>query len=120
MVLLAEDDQAMRDLFRSLLEDHGYTVLLAVDGVEAIALFRERAQDIDLLLLDVVMPKKNGKEVYEEAQRIRPGVKTLFISGYTADIVKRKGITEDGLHFLSKPATPEELLKKVRDVLDGK
>jgi PAS domain S-box-containing protein len=119
-VLLAEDDQAMRNLFRTLLEDHGYTVLLAADGEEAIDLFRTHAQDIGLLVLDVVMPKKNGKEVYEKARLVRPGVKTLFISGYTADIVQRKGVLEEGLPFLSKPATPDEILKKVRDVLDGK
>jgi CheY-like chemotaxis protein len=119
-VLLAEDDQAMRDLFRTILEDHGYTVLLAADGEEAIDLFRAHAQDIGLLVLDVVMPKKNGKEVYEKVRVVRPGVKTLFISGYTADIVQRKGVLEEGLPFLSKPATPDEILKKVRDVLDGK
>jgi signal transduction histidine kinase len=119
-VLVAEDDRITLDLFSSLLEDHGYTVLMASNGDEAIAKFRERSRDIQLIVVDVVMPKKNGKEVHDEAQRIRPGVKTLFMSGYTADIISRKGVLLDGLPFLPKPVAPEEFLKKVRDVLDGK
>jgi len=119
-VLIAEDDQTMRELFRSLLADHGYTVLLAADGEEAIAVFRERPCDIDLVVIDVVMPKKNGKEVFEEVRSIRPDVKALFVSGYTADIVRRKGILEEGLPFLAKPTSPVVFLNTVRDVLDGK
>jgi len=119
-VLIAEDDQTMRDLFRALLADHGYTVITAGDGDDALAKFRERPGDIQLIVLDVVMPKKNGKEVYEEARRLRPGVKALFISGYTADIVKRKGIMEEGLHFLSKPSTPAVFLRTIRDILDSR
>jgi PAS domain S-box-containing protein len=120
MVLVAEDDQTMRDLFRSLLQDHGYSVLLAADGDEAVAKFREAAGRIQLLVLDVVMPKKNGKEVLDEIRLVQPGIKALFTSGYTADILDRKGIEHEGLNFLSKPVLPSEFLKKVRDVLDGK
>jgi len=119
-VLVAEDDQTMRELFRSLLADYGYTVLLAADGEEAVAVFRERPRDIDLVVIDVVMPKKNGKEVFEEVRSIRPDVKALFVSGYTADIVRRKGILEEGLPFLPKPTSPAVFLNTVRDVLDGK
>jgi PAS domain S-box-containing protein len=119
-VLVAEDDQTMRDLFCSLLEDHGYTVITAGDGDEAITRFRERSRDVKLIVVDVVMPKKNGREVYDEALRSRPGVKALFISGYTADIISRKGVLLEGLPFLSKPVTPDAFLKKIRDVLDGK
>ena len=119
-VLVAEDDQTMRDLFRLLLQDHGYSVLLAADGEEAVAKFRETAGRIKLLVLDVVMPKKNGKEVFDEIRLVQPGIKALFTSGYTADILDRKGIKHEGLNFLSKPVSPSEFLKKVRDVLDGK
>jgi PAS domain S-box-containing protein len=119
-VLVAEDDQTMRDLFRSLLQDHGYSVLLAADGEEAVAQFRAAAGRVQLLVLDVVMPKKNGKEVFDEIRRVQPGIKALFTSGYTADILDRKGIEHEGLNFLSKPVLPSEFLKKVRDVLDGK
>jgi len=119
-VLIAEDDQAMRGLFGSLLADHGYTVIAAVDGDDAIAKFREHSRDIQLIVLDVVMPKKNGREVYDEARRIRPGIKAIFTSGYSADMVSRKGILLEGLPFLSKPVVPAEFLNKVRQVLDGR
>jgi CheY-like chemotaxis protein len=119
-VLVAEDDQAMRNLFRELLQDHGYSVILAADGEEAVEKFRAAAGRIQLLVLDVVMPKKNGKEVFDEIHRVRPGIKALFTSGYTADILDRKGIQQEGLNFLSKPVPPSEFLKKIRDVLDGK
>jgi PAS domain S-box-containing protein len=117
-VLLAEDDTTLRNLARAVLEGHGYTVIEAEDGQEAIdklRLFRDRIQ---LLLVDVVMPKKNGKEVYEEAQRITPGLKALFASGYPADIIQKKGILEEGIKFVSKPIAPVDLLRKVREVLD--
>ena len=73
---------------------------------------------IQLVLLDVVMPKKNGKEVYDAIRRTRPDVKVLFMSGYTADIMHNKGIAEAGLDFISKPVSPFELLRKVREILD--
>jgi two-component system NtrC family sensor kinase len=119
-VLVAEDDQAMRELFRSLLQDHGYSVILAADGEEAVAKFRDAADRVHLLVLDVVMPKRNGKAVLDAIRQVQPGIKALFTSGYTADILDRKGIQHEGLHFLSKPISPSEFLKKVRDVLDGK
>ncbi|MHB8844714.1 MAG: PAS domain-containing hybrid sensor histidine kinase/response regulator [Nitrospirota bacterium] len=119
-VLVAEDDQAMRNLFRSLLQDHGYSVIVAEDGDKAVAKFREAGHRIQLLVLDVVMPKKNGKEVLDAARRVKPGIKALFTSGYTADILDRKGIQHEGLHFISKPIAPSEFLKKVREILDGK
>ena len=65
------------------------------------------------------MPKKNGKDAYEEIKKIRPGVKALFTSGYTADIMHQRGILEEGLHFVSKPIMPDVLLRKVREVLDS-
>jgi DNA-binding response OmpR family regulator len=65
------------------------------------------------------MPKKNGKEVYEEIRTIKPGVKVLFVSGYTADIIHHKGIADEGMQFVSKPVSPDHLLRKVREVLDS-
>jgi two-component system cell cycle sensor histidine kinase/response regulator CckA len=117
-VLLAEDDTILRNLARAVLEGHGYIVIEAVDGQEAIDKLRLYQDRIQLLIVDVVMPKKNGKEVYEEAQRITPGLKALFASGYPADIIQKKGILEEGIKFVSKPIAPVDLLRKVRDVLD--
>ena len=117
-ILVAEDDEAIRVLLSSVLKEAGYTVITASDGPEAIAAFSGRAGSISLLLLDVIMPGKNGRQVYEAAKNLNPSVKALLVSGYTADIIEKKGVLEEGLAFISKPVSPVELLRKVRDVLD--
>jgi CheY-like chemotaxis protein len=85
--------------------------------LDAVEQFR-KADKIDLLILDTVMPKKNGREAYDEIIRIKADVKVLFMSGYTRDVVLDKGIEGEKFDFISKPATPEALLRKVREVLD--
>jgi PAS domain S-box-containing protein len=118
-VLLAEDDATVRDLMQTILNEFGYTVIEAVDGEEAVRLFSENRDRIDLVVLDVVMPKMNGKDSFSRIRETRPDVKVLFTSGYTADIMHKKGILEEGLNFISKPVSPREFLQKVRDVLGG-
>ncbi len=117
-VLLAEDDGAVRQLTNNVLEDFGYRVIEAVDGEDAVKKFLANRDQIQLLVLDIIMPKKNGKEAYQEICKIQPGIKVLFTSGYTADIIHRKGILETGLDFILKPIAPAIFLKKVREVLD--
>ena len=117
-ILLAEDDDDLRKLIKQVLEDFGYTVLAAADGDEAVGLFREHHDAINLLLLDVIMPKKNGREAYTEMQKIEPAVKALFTSGYTADIIHKQGLLEKGLEFILKPVSPYRAAEKVREVLD--
>jgi len=117
-ILLAEDEEEVRKLMRLALEEAGYKVIEAVDGKEAIEKFRENKDSIGLLLLDVIMPKMNGKGVYEEARKIKPGIKALFSSGYPADFIHKKGILEEGLNFISKPASPHEFLKRIREILN--
>lgn len=117
-ILVAEDDDIIRALTSSILREFGYTVMLAKDGNDAINVFRENQDRISLLLLDVIMPRKNGKDAYEEIRMMRPGIKVLFISGYSADMISQEGILEKGLSFISKPVSPSELLRKVREVLD--
>ncbi len=117
-LLLAEDDADVRNLTRTILAEAGYTVLEAVDGEDAIKVFAEHQDAIRLVLLDVIMPKKNGKEVHNWIRKTRPGAKVLFMSGYSADIIFKKGVLEEGLNLITKPATPHELLGKVREVLD--
>ena len=73
-----------------------------------------------LIILDLNMPKKNGREAYEEIRRIRPDIKAIFMSGYTKDLMVQKGIMEEGANFISKPLTPTDLLKKIRVVLESK
>jgi len=117
-ILLAEDDDSLRRLARTVLEEFGYKIIEAIDGEDAIEKFKQHSNSIHLLLLDVIMPKKNGREVYEEAKKMVPGVKTLFVSGYTADIVHKRGILDEGQAFIAKPVSPSELLKKIREVLE--
>lgn len=117
-VLLAEDDKTVRDLARHVLENSGYQVIEAADGEEAVQRFFENGNRIDLLVFDIIMPKRSGKEAYLEIKKNRPDIKALFMSGYTADLVYKKGILETGLDFVLKPIGPTDLLKKVREILD--
>lgn len=117
-ILIAEDNAAVRSLMREVLSQYGYFIVEAVDGTDAIEQFN-RSGEIDLLILDSVMPGKNGREVYNEINNIKPGIRVLFTSGYTRDIVLDKGIEDRNFHFISKPVQPIALLNKVREVLDG-
>lgn len=117
-ILVAEDDAEVRNLISTLLKKSGYEVIETVDGEDAIEKLRENEGRIQLLICDVVMPKKDGKEVYYEMMNINAGIKALFISGYTDDIIREKGILAEGLAFVSKPILPRELLRSIRDVLD--
>ncbi|MCL4536467.1 MAG: ATP-binding protein [Nitrospirae bacterium] len=117
-VLIAEDDTAISKLIKGLLQEFGYTVIDAKDGEDAVHKFVENKDMVQILLLDVVMPRKNGKETFEEIKKIKPGIKAIFMSGYTADIINEKGILEEGINFIPKPISPHELLRKVREILD--
>jgi response regulator RpfG family c-di-GMP phosphodiesterase len=97
----------------------GYTVIEAADGEDAVRAFMENSNRVDLVFLDVRMPKKNGREVYEQISKVSPETAVLFMSGYTQDIIDSQGIIEEGLHFISKAASPEEILRKVRELLDA-
>jgi CheY-like chemotaxis protein len=118
-ILVAEDDPSLRAFAKNLLEEYGYRVIEARDGEEAVRRFREHPDEIGILLLDIVMPKMNGRIAYEEIAKLRPGIKVLFASGYTADIISVKDIIDEGLNFIQKPMAPRELLGKLRQVLDG-
>jgi CheY-like chemotaxis protein len=118
-ILVAEDDVTIRQLTVTVLREFGYTVIEAVDGEDAVRKFSENREKINMLVLDVIMPRKDGKSVYDEVRKMMPGMKALFISGYTADMIQKKGILEEGLHFVPKPVSLKVLLKKVREVLDG-
>jgi PAS domain S-box-containing protein len=118
-ILVAEDDEAVRALTTSILEQFGYTVIKAEDGEEAVNKFMANRDTVSLLLLDVIMPKKNGKEVYDKIRIFNPGVKAIFLSGYTAEIIEKKGLLDKGLHFILKPVPMNDLLRKVRSILDS-
>lgn len=117
-ILIAEDDIRVRALTRRILENVGYHVIEAVDGSDAVSLFNEKRDTIRLLILDVIMPKMNGKECFDEIRKTKPDVKTIFMSGYTADIMEKTGILTEDMNLILKPVSPNDLLKKVREVLD--
>ncbi|GAB64174.1 two-component sensor kinase [Candidatus Jettenia caeni] len=117
-ILLAEDNIEIRKIIKMVFRGSGYKVIDAVNGEEAVDKFMKNKDDIRLLVFDVMMPKKNGKEAYDEIKKIMPGIKALFMSGYPKDGVSNKIILEESLPFISKPVSPTGLLKKVREVLD--
>ena len=116
-ILLAEDNELVRISIRMLLNQQGYKVLLAENGEEALTRFQAHRDEIDLIVLDVVLPLKNGREVYNSIKQQRPDIKALFISGYTDDIITEKGILDGGLEFLSKPIDKQVFIAKVRAIL---
>jgi signal transduction histidine kinase len=118
-ILVVEDNPEVRNLSRTVLETFGYRIIEGVDGEDAVDQFSRNLHDIDLVVMDVVMPKMNGQQAYREISKVRPGVKVLFMSGHTADIIKEKGILTDGCNFIHKPVTPMELLRKIRLLLDS-
>ncbi|MGD0282917.1 MAG: PAS domain S-box protein, partial [Dissulfurispiraceae bacterium] len=117
-ILFAEDNEDVRVLSKKILEENGYKIIDAVNGEDAINKFKENKDSIQLIVVDVIMPRKSGKEAIDEIKRIKPDVKVLFTSGYTSDIINRKGILEEGINFISKPVTPHNLLAKIREILD--
>ena len=119
-ILVTEDNEEVRSLTCLVLREFGYTVIEAVDGEDAVTKFFENKERIDLVMLDVIMPKKSGREAGDAIRKTDPAVKVLFTSGYTAEIISKQRILDEGADFISKPSTPHELLGKVRAVLDGK
>ncbi|MBW1810444.1 MAG: PAS domain S-box protein [Deltaproteobacteria bacterium] len=117
-ILLVEDNKHVRDLAHTILELHGYTVLVAENGGEALMIFEEHGGAPDLLLTDVVMPEMNGKELFDKAIENHPSLRVLYMSGYTKDIIADHGVLDEGIAFIQKPFTLQSLATKVRKVLD--
>jgi len=120
-LLIAEDDETVKRLSEDLFRRYGYKVIEAINGEDAVKKFKKNMEKIQFLLFDVIMPKMNGKEAYEEIKKIRPDIKALFISGYDHNMINRTGIFNGGgVDFISKPISPQMLLIKVRELLDKK
>jgi CheY-like chemotaxis protein len=117
-VLLVEDDSAVRKMVRDILEENGHTVVEARGPDDAIDLSTSYDGAIHLLLTDVIMPHMSGRELAACVCPLRPGLKVLYISGYTGAELSHEGLEETGANFLSKPFTPQTLMQKVREVLD--
>ena len=117
-ILLVEDDEAILNLSKMILENLGYKVLAAPTPRRAAHLVEEHPGDIQLLITDVVMPEMNGRELAERLSAIRPNLKCLYMSGYTADVIAHRGILQEGVNFIRKPFGNDELAARVREVLD--
>jgi DNA-binding response OmpR family regulator len=114
-----EDEPAILKLTRMMLEKQGYTVLPASTPGEAMHLARERAGEIHLLMTDVVMPEMNGRDLARTLLSLYPRLKSLFMSGHTADVIARHGALEEGVSFIQKPFSTKDLAARVRETLDG-
>ncbi|HLJ85560.1 MAG TPA: ATP-binding protein [Candidatus Angelobacter sp.] len=118
-VLLAEDEESYRRLITRILSENGYTVLPASDGLQALEAAASFRGPIHLLLTDAVLPTLHGKKLAQELSLLRPELKVLYMSGYTADVVVHHGLLDPGIEFLHKPFTPNMLLHKIRELLDS-
>ncbi|MEW5948863.1 MAG: GAF domain-containing protein [Thermodesulfobacteriota bacterium] len=117
-ILICEDDEVVRDLAQVLLTEKGYTVYVAASGEEALELFHRHKDEIDLVLLDTVLPGMSGKQVSGKIRTVMPGIKILFTSGYSADSIYQDFIIEEDINFIKKPFSPSALCLRIREVLD--
>jgi CheY-like chemotaxis protein len=118
-ILLVEDEAMTMEVSQVMLENLDYEVLVAASPNEAITLFKQHNGKIDLLITDVVMPQMNGRELSEQIKALQPGIKTLFMSGYTADVIAHQGVLEEGINFIEKPFSMHDLSIKIRMALDS-
>ncbi len=117
-ILIAEDERAVREVLRLSLEEHGYMVITAENGEEAVKQYKDNPEKVSLVLLDVIMPVKSGRETYDEIKSLNPDTKIIFMSGYTDDVIMRKELLKSKTDLITKPIAPDTLLRKVREVLD--
>ncbi|HTY20732.1 MAG TPA: ATP-binding protein [Geobacteraceae bacterium] len=117
-ILVAEDDVTVREFLKGLLEGSGYNVISVSNGEDAVKEFSYNSDIISLVLLDVIMPKKNGKEAYDEMVGIKPDIKAIFVSGYANDVIDWKCALQEEVYLIQKPVQPSLLLMKLREALD--
>jgi two-component system, cell cycle sensor histidine kinase and response regulator CckA len=119
-ILIVEDDESVAKLIRTLLQHAGYTVLEARNGTDALNLLTAHSGSVHLVVTDMVMPQMSGWELLQKVGEFRPGLKALFMSGYTDNALLRHGMATSRTPFLQKPFTPTELVSKVREVIDAR
>jgi CheY-like chemotaxis protein len=116
---LAENEDSVRNLVRAVLEEQGYRVFEAESGPAALTICESREETIHLLITDVVMPQMSGPELAHRAAKLRPGIRVLFMSGFTDNAVVRQGVLLASGNFIQKPFQTFDLARKVREVLDA-
>jgi len=119
-ILLVEDEPAILKMTTMMLELEGYAVIPAETPGKAIQLAREHPGNIDLLLSDVVMPEMNGRDLARNILSLYPDIKRLFMSGYTADVIAHQGVLDEGVNFIQKPFSKDEMVTRIRKILDRK
>lgn len=117
-ILVAEDEEVIRDLLTEMLSDEGYNVLVAEDGKKALDIYSKKSKDVDLVILDMIMPEVNGIEAFRKMKQLDPKVKILLSSGYTQESEAQSILNEGALGFIQKPYAVNELLSKIRSILD--
>jgi DNA-binding NtrC family response regulator len=118
-VLLVDDEPMVRDLGNEILSSYGYQVVLARDGLEALEIYQSRGEDIDLVVLDLLMPKLGGKDTLTRLRKLNPAAKVIICSGYSSRENGLEHMRVSGVNLVQKPFKPEELVSAVRQVLDG-
>jgi len=118
-LLLIDDNDLVRNVLHEVLEISGYSVIDAVDGEDGINAFRNNNQHIRLIISDVLMPKKNGKEVYDEVRKINQDINILFISGYPDDLLANNLTQDDKMYFLPKPVRPADFITTIQTILNN-
>ena len=119
-ILLVEDEEALIEMVRLMLESKGYKVLTAINGSEAIEMYRLRKNKIDIVLTDMGLPEMTGMDVYKKIKKIKVNVKVIFASGYFEPEIKSELIKEGAKGFIQKPYSQDEVLRKLRELLDAK
>ncbi|QWR76394.1 MASE3 domain-containing protein [Candidatus Magnetomonas plexicatena] len=117
-ILIVEDDSEVRRIVVELLQDAGYKTIEIQDGQEAVETYKKRSGEIHMVILDVIMPKMNGEQAYDKMRDVKPSVKTLFMSGFSFDVLSKRETVPENFDFISKPLFAEEFLSKVREILD--
>jgi signal transduction histidine kinase len=118
-ILVVEDEEAIKGLIKRVLLRGGYDVKIAADCEEAIAIAQDLGKGLDLLLTDVIMPNMQGRDLADVIAGICPHLRTVFMSGYTHNVIAHSGVLDEGVEFISKPFSPDDLLRRIRDVLDS-